>query len=59
MIWVQHSDDELEYGSDGWQIVPELIPLAGERLVEKNFGAQTDGCVRSTACTGRSPGGTT
>lgn len=35
VIWVQHSDDELEYGGDGWQIVAELTPLAGERLVAR------------------------
>ena len=38
VIWVQHSDDELEYGSAGWLMVPELTPLSSEPLVEKSFG---------------------
>jgi nicotinamidase-related amidase len=38
VIWVQHCDDDLEYGSDGWQIVPELTPVDGEPLVHKRFG---------------------
>ena len=37
VIWVQHSDEGMTIGSDGWQIVPELIPLAGEPIVEKRF----------------------
>jgi nicotinamidase-related amidase len=38
VVWVQHSDDELERGSDGWQIVPELAPGDGEAVVEKHYG---------------------
>src|SRR5437588_459742 len=38
VVWVQHSDEELERGSDGWRIVPELTPGATEPLVEKNYG---------------------
>lgn len=38
VIWVQHSDDDLARGSDGWQIVGELVPDDSEPLVEKNFG---------------------
>ena len=38
VVWVQHSDEGLTRGSDGWRIVPELIPEAGEPLVEKNYG---------------------
>src|SRR2546430_9918195 len=38
VIWVQHSDEGLERGSDGWRIVPELTPGATEPLVEKNHG---------------------
>ncbi len=37
VIWVQHSDDELEIDSDSWQIVSELIPLEGEPMVRKTF----------------------
>ena len=38
VVWVQHSDDGLEYGSDAWRIVPELRRDDGEPLVEKNYG---------------------
>ena len=37
VIWVQHSDEELELDSEGWQIVPELKPLAGEPKVRKSY----------------------
>ncbi len=38
VIWVQHSDDELVEGSDGWQYVPELRRQASEALVHKRYG---------------------
>ncbi|MET0898958.1 MAG: cysteine hydrolase family protein [Mycobacterium sp.] len=38
VVWVRHSDDELPHGSDGWRIVPELVPRVGEPLVDKNYG---------------------
>jgi nicotinamidase-related amidase len=38
VIWVQHSDDELERGSENWRIVPELAPDEAEPLVEKHYG---------------------
>jgi nicotinamidase-related amidase len=38
IVWVQHSDDDLERGSDGWRIVPELAPDEAEPLVEKTYG---------------------
>lgn len=37
VIWVRHSEPELPIGSDGWQIVPELIPRADEPIVEKLY----------------------
>ncbi|HIW61341.1 MAG TPA: isochorismatase family protein [Candidatus Stackebrandtia excrementipullorum] len=37
IVWVQHSDDDLEKGSHGWNIVPELKPDASESLVLKNY----------------------
>lgn len=45
VVWVQHSDDELVYGSPGWQLVPALVPAAGEPVVHKRFNssfARTD-----------------
>ncbi|MFF4606947.1 isochorismatase family protein [Streptomyces sp. NPDC001339] len=38
VVWVQHSDEELTKGSDGWRIVPELAPEDTEPLVEKSYG---------------------
>ncbi|MEV4888468.1 cysteine hydrolase family protein [Nonomuraea sp. NPDC055795] len=37
VVWVQHSDEELPLRSDGWQIVPELVPGAAEPLVHKVY----------------------
>jgi nicotinamidase-related amidase len=38
VVWVQHSDEQLARGSEGWGIVPELSPAEAEPLVEKNYG---------------------
>ncbi|MFF3437857.1 cysteine hydrolase family protein [Streptosporangium sp. NPDC002721] len=38
VVWVQHSDEDLARGSDGWRIVPELVPDGAEPLVEKGYG---------------------
>lgn len=38
VVWVQHSDDHMTIGSDGWQLVPELVPADGEALIHKTFG---------------------
>ena len=38
VIWVQHSDDGLVSGSDGWQLVPDLRPSDGEPIVHKRYG---------------------
>ena len=37
VVWIQHSDEEIVRGSDGWRIIPELAPNAAEPLVEKNY----------------------
>ena len=37
VVWVQHSDEELEIDSERWQIVPELSPVDGEPKVRKLF----------------------
>ena len=45
VIWVQHSDDYLEKGSDGWEIVDELAPLPNEVRIYKTEAssfAETD-----------------
>ena len=38
VVWVQHSDDGLEKGSDDWRIVDELSPAHDEPVVQKNYG---------------------
>jgi nicotinamidase-related amidase len=38
VVWVQHSDDDMQIDSEGWQIVPELTPAAGEPIVRKRYG---------------------
>jgi nicotinamidase-related amidase len=38
VIWVQHSDDGLVEGSDGWQYVPELKRDESEPLIHKHYG---------------------
>ena len=38
VVWVQHSDDGLERGSDAWRIVAELHPGGTEPVVHKNYG---------------------
>jgi nicotinamidase-related amidase len=38
VVWVQHSDEDIEQGSEGWRIVAELTPGDAEPLVEKHYG---------------------
>ena len=47
VIWVQHSNKELPYGSPEWHWVPELVPGEGERLIQKRFNSSFE-----RTCTG-------
>jgi nicotinamidase-related amidase len=38
VVWVQHSDEQLEKGSTAWEYVPELAREESEPLVHKRFG---------------------
>jgi nicotinamidase-related amidase len=38
VVWVQHADEDIVKGTDGWNIVPELAPDDAEPLVQKNYG---------------------
>ncbi len=43
VVWVQHSGEGLEQGSEGWQYVPELRRHDAEPLVHKTFGDAFEG----------------
>jgi nicotinamidase-related amidase len=38
VVWVQHSDDHLERGSERWEYVPELTQDDSEPVVHKSYG---------------------
>lgn len=38
VIWVQHSNEHMQTGTDGWKIVPELKPAANEVIIQKVHG---------------------
>ncbi|WUD71435.1 cysteine hydrolase [Streptomyces sp. NBC_00510] len=38
VIWVQHSDEGLQKGSESWQYVPELVREEPEPLIHKRYG---------------------
>jgi len=38
ILWVQHSDADMEQGSDSWRIVPELSREPDEPVVDKRYG---------------------
>jgi nicotinamidase-related amidase len=43
VIWVQHSDEGLEEGSEEWKYVPELDRRGDEPLVHKHYGDSFEG----------------
>jgi nicotinamidase-related amidase len=43
IVWVQHSDNQLEKGSHAWEYVPELVRQDSEPLVHKTFGDSFEG----------------
>ena len=56
VVWVQHSDQEIIRGSDGWQIVPELKPDEAEPLVEKSYGDAFEDTILESVLAGLSVG---
>jgi nicotinamidase-related amidase len=52
VVWVQHSDEHLARGSDGWRIVPELAPGDAEPLVEKSHGDSFEDTTLETVLSG-------
>jgi nicotinamidase-related amidase len=43
VIWVQHSDDDLQRDTEKWQYVPQLVRQNAEPLVHKNYGDSFEG----------------
>lgn len=43
VVWVQHSDEGLPRNTEGWQIVPELAPDAGEPVIHKMYRSSFEG----------------
>jgi nicotinamidase-related amidase len=43
IVWVQHSDEGLEKGSDDWEYIQELTRDEAEPLVHKTFGDSFEG----------------
>jgi nicotinamidase-related amidase len=56
VLWVQHSSDELERGSESWQYVPELVRRDGEPLVHKGYRDSFDDTELETLLAERSVG---
>jgi nicotinamidase-related amidase len=52
VVWVQHSDDNVVRGTDGWRIVPELTPGGAEPLVEKHYGDSFEETTLETVLSG-------
>ena len=52
VVWVQHSDEDLVRGGDGWRLVPELVPGEAEPLVEKHYGDSFEDTTLETVLSG-------
>src|SRR5205809_3913081 len=52
VVWIQHSDEHVARGSDGWRIVPELAPADAEPLVEKHYGDSFEDTTLETVLSG-------
>ena len=42
VIWVRHNDERLVHGSDGWHLVPQLVPSDSEPIVDKSYNDAFD-----------------
>ena len=43
IVWVQHSDEDMEKGSEAWKYVPELSRRESEPLIHKLYGDSFEG----------------
>lgn len=37
VIWIQHEAEDMPRDSEGWQLVPELVPVDGEKHIYKEY----------------------
>ncbi|KFK87100.1 amidase [Streptomyces sp. JS01] len=56
VVFAQQQDEELEPGTEGWRIVPELAPVAGDTVVPKAapdsfLGTELDAVLRARGVT--------
>src|SRR5438128_9287141 len=52
VVWVQHPDAQLAWGSKDWRIVPALTPGDAEPLVEKNYSDSFEDTTLETVLSG-------
>ena len=52
VVWLQHSDEQLSRGSDGWQMISELTPGEAEPLIDKNYGDSFEDTTLETVLSG-------
>jgi nicotinamidase-related amidase len=52
VVWVQHSDQGLQRGSEEWELVPELHRHESEPLVEKSYGDSFEDTTLETVLSG-------
>jgi len=56
VVWVRHHDDALVAGSDGWQIVPDLVPHPDEPIVDKQYGDSFESTTLESVLSSRGVG---
>jgi nicotinamidase-related amidase len=56
VIWVQHADENVVDGTDGWQFVADLDPLDSEPIVHKHFGDAFEDTTLESELAGRGVG---
>ena len=39
VLWIQHSDQELKYGSDAWKLVPNFKPASADPVIHKRYNS--------------------
>jgi nicotinamidase-related amidase len=56
VIWIQHSNEEMPQGSEGWQYVPDLERREPEPLVHKKYGDSFEDTILEDELTQRRVG---